>query len=122
MVPSSSLPQKNDEHVKATAPAPPLENQKMPAPMGTPMEGVEEAKLMFSFNNEVASEGAANAALPQDTTLPTEFPLVPSERMDQDGEAQAQQEGEKAKESTEKNLALCGTLGVQPSEGSSNGW
>ena len=119
---SSSLPQKNDERVKATAPAPPLENQKMPAPTATPMEGVEEAKLTFSSNNEVASEGAANAALPQDTTLPMEFPLVPSERMDQDGEAQAQQEAEKAKESTEKNLALCRTLRVQPSEGSSNGW
>ena len=119
---SSSLPQKNDEQVKATTPEPPLENQKMPAPTATPMEGVEEAKLTFSSNNEVASEGAAHAALPQDTTLPMEFPLVPSERMDQDGEAQAQQEAEKAKESTEKNLALCGTLGVQPSEGSSNGW
>lgn len=80
------------------------------------MDGIDVTKPTTSTNNKAATEATSKVALQPDATLP-------SDRLNQDGEAnKLQRDADKAKEPGEENLALCGTLGVQPSQESSNGW
>jgi hypothetical protein len=78
------------------------------------MEGVEGTHAPSSSNNGVDLGAATNAASGQGTMLSAEPSLVLLSGVEQDKEAIARRKAENEKASSEKNLALCGTVAVRP--------
>lgn len=68
----------------------------MPTLTATPMEGVKVSKPTTSSYNKTTFGVADHPAAQPDVALPIEPPFLPSERVDQDGEAKPQQEADKA--------------------------
>ncbi|KAM0901363.1 hypothetical protein ACQ4PT_020050 [Festuca glaucescens] len=110
----SKTPRQDDEQVKAATTPASLVKNNTPTSTATPMEGVEGSHSPSSSNNGANLGAAINAASGQGTILLAEPSLVSLSGVEQDKEAIAQQKAEDEKVSSEKNLALCGTVAVRP--------
>ncbi|KAK1653685.1 hypothetical protein QYE76_071490 [Lolium multiflorum] len=110
----SATPRQDDEQVKVTTTPASSAKKKAPTSTATPMEGVEASHSPSSPNNGADLGVATNAASGQGMMLSTEPSLVFLSGVEQDKEAISRQKAEEEKVSSEKNLALCGTVAVRP--------
>ncbi|KAK1665875.1 hypothetical protein QYE76_054034 [Lolium multiflorum] len=109
-----SATRQDDEQVKVTTTPASSAKKKAPTSTATPMEGVEGSHSPSSSNNGADLGAATNAASGQGAMLSAEPSLVSLSGVEQDKEAISRHKTAEEKVSSEKNLALCGTVAVRP--------